>query len=372
MIFTPWVISNFLIDLKLFLVPAFERDKSLRHEMHFLGLPSWIYFFAYSFTTASIKIISLIIYYLFCSVLILISKQDPGPYYCPKKLKNAFYLSAIWSWAYTNQMFFLGFLYSTKSYGYLYAARFNLQYNIGIYFGFSTATNGLGSWINKSIITSFLIPTFGYTHLLLFDEHNLGDLILTAIFFSGVVHYFLCIIADHLFLKTGLLLDRKKKILLKFQDPEIEKFDKESLETEEIIVMEQPEKFRLAVQKVYCDLYFFFSGKRIVKNASFGLEKNKIFGIIGENGAGKSTLLKLSSGILRRTYGEIKIDGERMDQKIFGNNLFGICHQDCFLLEDFTLEQNFEFFAQLRGYRESIGILWLDLIKLSNSRKKYP
>lgn len=46
-----------------------------------------------------------------------------------------------------------------------------------------------------------------------------------------------------------------------------------------------------------------------LKNISFDIEEGERVGIIGHNGAGKSTLLKLISGVMKPTYGDIKING---------------------------------------------------------------
>ncbi len=57
-----------------------------------------------------------------------------------------------------------------------------------------------------------------------------------------------------------------------------------------------------------------FGGVRAVDGVSFGLRPGAVHGLIGPNGAGKTTLLNLVSGLLRPTAGEIRLDGERIDQ----------------------------------------------------------
>lgn len=46
-----------------------------------------------------------------------------------------------------------------------------------------------------------------------------------------------------------------------------------------------------------------------IKDVSFTVDKGEIFAIVGYNGAGKSTLLKLISGIMKPTWGSVKING---------------------------------------------------------------
>ena len=46
-----------------------------------------------------------------------------------------------------------------------------------------------------------------------------------------------------------------------------------------------------------------------VKQVSFSLESGYIMGFIGKNGAGKTTVMKLIQGIVRKTKGNVLIDG---------------------------------------------------------------
>ncbi len=57
-------------------------------------------------------------------------------------------------------------------------------------------------------------------------------------------------------------------------------------------------------------LCYAVTGKTIVADTSFEIEKNEFLGIVGPNGAGKSTLLKLLTRILTPSDGYILIDGE--------------------------------------------------------------
>lgn len=46
-----------------------------------------------------------------------------------------------------------------------------------------------------------------------------------------------------------------------------------------------------------------------LQKVSFVVEKGDVVGIVGHNGAGKSTLLKVISGIMKPTYGSVKVYG---------------------------------------------------------------
>jgi branched-chain amino acid transport system ATP-binding protein len=51
-----------------------------------------------------------------------------------------------------------------------------------------------------------------------------------------------------------------------------------------------------------------------VKGVSFSVEAGTVVTLIGSNGAGKTTVLRTVSGLLRPTSGEIRFDGERIDE----------------------------------------------------------
>lgn len=53
-----------------------------------------------------------------------------------------------------------------------------------------------------------------------------------------------------------------------------------------------------------------FGKKEILKNISFSVLKDSIFGLIGPNGAGKTTLLKIIAGLLKPTNGTTEISGK--------------------------------------------------------------
>ncbi len=56
-------------------------------------------------------------------------------------------------------------------------------------------------------------------------------------------------------------------------------------------------------------------GHRIIKDASFTVEKGTYTTIIGHNGSGKSTIAKLLAGLLEKESGKILIDGMELTQE---------------------------------------------------------
>lgn len=60
-----------------------------------------------------------------------------------------------------------------------------------------------------------------------------------------------------------------------------------------------------------------FGNKQVVKNLSFEVPQNKVYGFIGKNGAGKTTTVKMILGLVKADEGEIMVNGERVT---FGQN----------------------------------------------------
>lgn len=60
-----------------------------------------------------------------------------------------------------------------------------------------------------------------------------------------------------------------------------------------------------------------FGNKQVVKNLSFEVPQNKVYGFIGKNGAGKTTTMKMILGLVRPHEGEITVNGEQVN---FGQN----------------------------------------------------
>lgn len=59
-----------------------------------------------------------------------------------------------------------------------------------------------------------------------------------------------------------------------------------------------------------------FGSKEVIKDLSFSIPENTIFGFVGQNGAGKTTTMKMILGLMKSDAGTIKVNGQ--DVK-FGN-----------------------------------------------------
>ncbi|MEL7597676.1 MAG: ABC transporter ATP-binding protein [Clostridiaceae bacterium] len=51
--------------------------------------------------------------------------------------------------------------------------------------------------------------------------------------------------------------------------------------------------------------------KKALNNVNLEIQKGKVVGLLGPNGSGKTTFIKIAAGILRKSSGEILIDGKK-------------------------------------------------------------
>jgi simple sugar transport system ATP-binding protein len=56
-----------------------------------------------------------------------------------------------------------------------------------------------------------------------------------------------------------------------------------------------------------------FGGVQVLQDVSFGLGTAEVVGLLGDNGAGKSTLIKIITGFHSADEGEIRFNGQRVD-----------------------------------------------------------
>ncbi|HBG2772693.1 TPA: ABC transporter ATP-binding protein [Clostridioides difficile] len=78
-----------------------------------------------------------------------------------------------------------------------------------------------------------------------------------------------------------------------------------------------------------------------LKNVSFNIEKGKITALLGINGVGKSTMLKAIAGLINIDSGEIRIDGEKINEKVYNKLSFVPDVQSHF--SNTTIKETFEF-----------------------------
>jgi len=96
-----------------------------------------------------------------------------------------------------------------------------------------------------------------------------------------------------------------------------------------------------------------FRKQLAVDNVDIVVEAGEIYGLIGPDGAGKSTLIKAIAGVLTYDGGRVEVFGEHIDseaaaEKIKGRIGFMPQGLGLNLYGDLSVEENIDFFAQLR------------------------
>ena len=102
----------------------------------------------------------------------------------------------------------------------------------------------------------------------------------------------------------------------------------------------------VGVKKTYSN------GLKVLDNLTFGAEKNQTFCLIGPNSAGKSTAFGILTSQIKRTDGDIYLNGRSMSHYFSFVNKFdqaGICMQTNTLWDSLTVEQHLKVYAKLKG-----------------------
>ena len=109
-----------------------------------------------------------------------------------------------------------------------------------------------------------------------------------------------------------------------------------------------------------------------LENINLELRQGEFISLVGTSGCGKSTMLRLIAGLITPTYGQLTVNG----QKIEGTSPDrGMVFQQPTLFPWQTVEQNLSFSFRMRGsYAENKDKVEriLKVIGLENFRKDYP
>lgn len=93
-----------------------------------------------------------------------------------------------------------------------------------------------------------------------------------------------------------------------------------------------------------------FGGLRAVNNLSFSVKRGELFAFLGVNGAGKSTTISIMCGQLKRTSGEVVIDGKNLEDSMDGiKKCLGVVFQNSVLDKQLTVLDNLKSRAALYG-----------------------
>ncbi|MCO5090346.1 ABC transporter ATP-binding protein [Bosea sp. (in: a-proteobacteria)] len=112
---------------------------------------------------------------------------------------------------------------------------------------------------------------------------------------------------------------------------------------------------------------------RALKRVDVEIPAGQFISVVGASGCGKSTLMLMVAGLLKRTTGEITVDGRSVTKPITD---VGIAFQDHLLLEFRTAFENVMLHADIRGLdREMLASRAKDLftqLRLTHAMDKYP
>ncbi len=91
-----------------------------------------------------------------------------------------------------------------------------------------------------------------------------------------------------------------------------------------------------------------------IKNLSFSIKRNEIFGLLGTNGAGKTTTISILCGILQPSSGTILLDGAPLKiDSVKIKNMLGVVPQDIALYALLSARENLTFFGKMYGLKGS-------------------
>ncbi|CEN21461.1 ABC transporter ATP-binding protein [Paraclostridium sordellii] len=107
---------------------------------------------------------------------------------------------------------------------------------------------------------------------------------------------------------------------------------------------------------------------KALDDISFEIHEGKITCLLGINGVGKSTVLKAICGLIKLDSGEILIDGEKIDNKIYDKVAFVPDVDNYF--NQFTIKEIFEFMKTFyKNWDDKKAYEMLNLFNLTDDRK---
>lgn len=86
-----------------------------------------------------------------------------------------------------------------------------------------------------------------------------------------------------------------------------------------------------------------FGSVRVLHGVSFGMDRSRVYGLLGENGAGKSTLMKILCGYEKPSEGVLRINGQPREfasSREAEREGIVLIHQEINLADDLTIAEN--------------------------------
>jgi len=93
---------------------------------------------------------------------------------------------------------------------------------------------------------------------------------------------------------------------------------------------------------------------KAVNRISFHLKRGEVFGFLGPNGAGKSTTIKVLTTLLRKTSGNVKVDGIDIDEDPASiRKIIGYASQEVGIDDDLTARENLRLQCMLHHFHKA-------------------
>jgi len=109
-----------------------------------------------------------------------------------------------------------------------------------------------------------------------------------------------------------------------------------------------------------------YSTVQALKNISFSIPENSIFGILGENGSGKSTFMKILPGLIYDWSGEIYYNNHQVSKHDLAlKDDFGYLIEAPTFYEHLSAQKNLEMLARISNSKSDSIEYVLDLVELS-------
>ena len=109
-----------------------------------------------------------------------------------------------------------------------------------------------------------------------------------------------------------------------------------------------------------------YSTVQALKNISFSIPENSIFGILGENGSGKSTFMKILPGLIYDWSGEIYYNNHQVNKHDLAlKDDFGYLIEAPTFYEHLSAQKNLEMLARISKAKSDSIQYVLDLVELS-------
>lgn len=90
-------------------------------------------------------------------------------------------------------------------------------------------------------------------------------------------------------------------------------------------------------------------GNKILKNINITMESSKIYGFQGKNGSGKTMLMRAISGLIKPSYGEVRIDKEVLHKDISFPRSVGVLIENPDFIANYTAFQNLRTLADIKN-----------------------